>query len=72
MIARTSPCRLGVTNVTMHFLDQRMRRLVSAGLLPERAGQPAKVIAHMSLADLMDLDADSTLQKAWTERVRGQ
>jgi hypothetical protein len=56
----------------MHFLDQRMRRLVSAGLLPERAGQPAKVIAHMSLADLMDLDADSTLQKAWTERVRGQ
>src|ERR1035441_1280162 len=51
---------------------RRMRRLVSAGLLPERAGQPAKVIAHMSLADLMDLDADSTLQKAWTERVRGQ
>ena len=53
-------------------LEEAMRRLVSAGLLPERAGQPAKVIAHMSLADLMDLDADSTLQKAWTERVRGQ
>src|ERR1039458_8576099 len=53
-------------------LEEAMRRLVSAGLLPERAGQPAKVIAHISLADLMDLDADSTLQKAWTERVRGQ
>jgi hypothetical protein len=51
-------------------LEEAMRRLVSAGLLPERAGQPAKVIAHISLANLMDLDANSTLQKAWTEQVR--
>ena len=49
-----------------------MRRLVSAGLLPERAGQPARVWAHISLADLMVLDADSALQKQWTERVRGE
>jgi len=53
-------------------LEEAMRRLVAAGLLPERAGQPAKVIAHISLSDLMDLDADSALQKQWTERVRGQ
>jgi hypothetical protein len=49
-----------------------MRRLVSAGLLPERAGQPAKVWAHISLADLMVLDANSKLQDEWTERVRGE
>jgi hypothetical protein len=39
-----------------------MRRLVTAGLLPERAGQPAKVLAHISLVDLIELDADSQLQ----------
>jgi len=49
-----------------------MGRLVTAGLLPERAGQPAKVLAHISLADLIDLDADSELQKAWTKRVHAQ
>ena len=32
---------------------RRLHRLVSAGLLPERAGQPARVWAHISLADLM-------------------
>jgi hypothetical protein len=61
-----------VTDITMHFHSQRMRRLVSAGLLPERAGQPARVWAHISLADLMVLDADSALQKTWTERVRSE
>src|ERR1039458_5249352 len=49
-----------------------MHRLVSAGLLPERAGQPAKVLAHISLADLMVLDARSKLQEEWIERVRGE
>ena len=47
-----------------------MNRLVAAGLVPARAGQPAKVIAHISLADLLDLDTGSALQQAWTERVR--
>ena len=37
-------------------LQEAMRRLVAAGLLPERAGQPVKVLAHISLADLMALD----------------
>jgi len=57
---------------TMHFSSRRMHRLVSAGLLPERAGQPAKVWAHISLADLMVLDGSSKLQDEWTERVRAQ
>jgi hypothetical protein len=51
-------------------LEEACRRLVAAGLLPERAGQPVKVTAHIDLADLIDLDVDSKLQKKWTERVR--
>jgi len=53
-------------------LAEAMRRLVAAGLLPERAGQPVKAVAHISLADLMVLDGDSALQERWTERVRAQ
>ena len=46
-----------------------MRRLLAAGLLPERAGQPVKAWAHISLADLLLLDADSALQDHWTAQV---
>ena len=49
-----------------------MRRLTASGLLPERAGQPVKAWAHISLADLLLLDADSALQMEWTERVRAR
>ncbi len=47
-----------------------MRRLIAAGLLPQRAGQPVKAWVHISLADLMLLDGDSALQEQWTARVR--
>jgi hypothetical protein len=53
-------------------LQEAMRRLIAADLLPERAGQPVKVWAHISLADLMDLDVESRLLKRWTARVRAQ
>jgi hypothetical protein len=53
-------------------LEEACRRLVAAGLLPERAGQPVKVTAHIHLADLIDLDTGSKLQKEWTDRIRGQ
>ncbi len=49
-----------------------MRRLVASGLLPERAGQPAKVLAHISLADLLMLDGSSALQQQWTAEVRAR
>ena len=52
--------------------SDRMRRLTAAGLLPERAGQPVKAWAHISLADLMLLDGDSALQEQWTEQVRAR
>jgi len=53
-------------------LEEACRRLVAAGLLPERAGQPVKVTAYIHLADLLDLDTGSRLQQEWTGRVRGQ
>jgi hypothetical protein len=41
--------------------EDAMRRLVASGLLPERAGQPVKVWAHVSLAELRALDDGSVL-----------
>ena len=51
---------------------EAMQRLVTAGLLPERAGQPVKAWVHMSLADLMMLDGSSALLEEWTSRVRAR
>ncbi len=53
-------------------LAEAMRRLVAANLLPERAGQPVKVWAHISLADLLQLDGSSALQEEWTAQIRAQ
>ena len=53
-------------------LQEAMRRLLAAGLLPERAGQPVKVLAHISLADLMRLDGSSALLEEWSAQVRAQ
>ncbi len=53
-------------------LQEAMRRLVAAGLLPERAGQPVKAWVHMSLADLLAMDGSSALLEEWTAGVRAQ
>ncbi|HEY1003547.1 MAG TPA: DUF222 domain-containing protein [Streptosporangiaceae bacterium] len=53
-------------------LQEAMHRLVAAGLLPERAGQPVKIWAHISLADLLRLDGSSALQQEWTAQVRAR
>ena len=52
--------------------SHRMRRLLAAGLLPERAGQPVKALVHVSLADLMLLDGSSALMDEWIAGVRAQ
>jgi hypothetical protein len=49
-----------------------MRRLMAAGLLPERAGQPVKAWVRISLADLMLLEGSSALQEQWTAQVRAR
>jgi uncharacterized protein DUF222 len=46
-------------------LEDAMRRLVASGLLPERAGQPVKVWAHIALAELREMDDGSVLQQEW-------
>src|SRR4029077_19014784 len=51
-------------------LQEAMRRLVSANLVPERAGQPVKAWAHIAPADPPPADADSALQQQWTAQVR--
>ena len=53
-------------------LAEAMRRLMAAGLLPERAGQPVKAWVHISLGDLLLLDAGSALQDQWTAQVRAR
>ena len=50
-------------------LSHGMQRLVTAGLLPERAGQP---VAHISLADLLMLEGSSALLQEWTEQLRAR
>ena len=49
-----------------------MRRLLTAGLLPTRAGQPVRALAHVSLADLMVLEGSSALLEEWSAQVRAQ
>jgi hypothetical protein len=53
-------------------LQEAMQRLLTANLVPERAGQPVKVWAHISLADLMRLDGSSALLDEWTAQVRAR
>jgi len=42
-----------------------MRRLVASGLQPERAGQPVRVWAHVTLTELRALDGGSVLAQEW-------
>ena len=49
-----------------------MTRLVAAGLLPERAGQPVKAMVHVSLPELRAMDGGSVLQGEWITAVRAR
>ncbi|HEU5386393.1 MAG TPA: DUF222 domain-containing protein [Streptosporangiaceae bacterium] len=51
-------------------LQEAMTRLVAAGLVPQRAGQPVKVLAHVTLADLMLLEGSEKLRDEWTRQSR--
>src|SRR5581483_9113023 len=42
-------------------LQEAMKRLLAAGLVPERGGSPVQVLAHISLADLMVMEGSSAL-----------
>ena len=53
-------------------LGEAMQRLLAAGLLPERAGQPVRAWAHMSLAELLALDGNGALLGQWVTTVRAR
>jgi Domain of unknown function (DUF222) len=53
-------------------LHEAMDRLIAAGLLPERAGQPVRTWVHVSLAELRAMDGESMLQGEWITAVRAQ
>ena len=53
-------------------LAEAMRRLIAAGLLPERAGQPVKAVMHVSLAELRGWDGDSLLEGEWVAGVQAR
>ena len=53
-------------------LQEAMRRLVAGGLVPQRGGEPVRVWAYISLADLMQLDGSAELAREWIGRLAAQ
>ncbi|HEV3288017.1 MAG TPA: DUF222 domain-containing protein [Streptosporangiaceae bacterium] len=46
-------------------LEEACRRLIAAGMLPDRAGQPTQVQLHMTLSQLRDAQGASAAEAAW-------
>ena len=53
-------------------LEEAMRRLLSSGLLPKRAGRPVKALVHIYFAELREMDQDSVLQDKWIAEYRAR
>ena len=53
-------------------LAEAMRRLLASDLLPKRAGQPIKALAHIHFTELLKLDRDSAFQDQWIQDYRAQ
>jgi hypothetical protein len=53
-------------------LEEAMRRLLASGLLPKRAGQPVKALAHIHFTELLAMDQDSVLQDTWITEYRAR
>jgi len=53
-------------------LEEAMRRLLASGLLPKRAGQPVKALAHIHFTELLAMDQDSVLQDKWITDYRAR
>ncbi|MGI9006154.1 MAG: DUF222 domain-containing protein [Streptosporangiaceae bacterium] len=53
-------------------LEEACRRLVAAGMLPGRAGQPTKILLHMNLTDLLNAQAGQHGEPAGPDRGAGQ
>jgi uncharacterized protein DUF222 len=53
-------------------LQEAMSRLIAAGLAPQRGGQPIRVWAYISLADLVQLEGSAELVREWTDGLAAQ
>jgi hypothetical protein len=53
-------------------LQEAMRRLTAAGMVPERAGQPVKVWVHIPLAELLAMEGSTALMKEWVTHVHAR
>jgi hypothetical protein len=49
-------------------VEEACRRLIGAGCLPDRAGQPAQIQLHMTLDQLRGLDGAAGAEAAWAAR----
>ena len=52
-------------------LEEACRRLIGAGCLPDRAGQPTQVQLHLTLEQLRDLPGAADAEAAWTTAQAG-
>jgi len=52
--------------------EDLLRRLIAAGLVPERAGAAVNVLAYVPLADLMLIEGSSALLEEWTRNLRAR
>jgi Domain of unknown function (DUF222) len=51
-------------------LQEAMRRLLAADLVPERAGQPVKAWVHIPLAELLAMEGSTALMREWVAAAR--
>ena len=54
-----------VTQRRHDALEEACRRLIAAGMVPGRAGQPTQILVHMGLGQLRDLPGASAAEAAW-------
>src|SRR5262249_58631611 len=53
-------------------LEEACRRLIRAGMVPGRAGQPTQVLVHMTLGQLRGTADGSAAEGAWAAARAGQ
>ena len=53
-------------------LEEACRRLIAAGCLPDRAGQPTQILLHMSLDQLRGMAGAAEAEAAWPGPAAGQ
>jgi hypothetical protein len=53
-------------------LEEACRRLIAAGMLPARAGQPTQAQVHITLAQLRDMPGASQAEAAWRTAAASQ